>query len=51
MDKLGTHNIGLLHQKCSKHFTHKFTSAENLFLSKLSKKKNKKFLFFHEESL
>ena len=51
MDKLGTHNIGLLHQKCSKHFTHKFTSAENLFLSKLGKRKNKKFLFFPEENL
>ena len=51
MTKVYTNNIDLLHQKCSKRFIYKFSSVENLFTSKLKKRKKKTFLFFPEENL
>ena len=51
MAKVYTNNVNLSHQKCSKYFKSNFTSAEDLFLSKFYKRKEKKFLFFPEENL
>ena len=51
MVNVNNKNVILSHQKCFKNFDTKFNSVEDLFISKLKKKKNKKFIFFPEENL
>tara|TARA_B110001450_G_scaffold253207_1_gene276257 strand:+ start:347 stop:1936 length:1590 start_codon:yes stop_codon:yes gene_type:complete len=44
-------DVILPHQKYFKNFKTNFNSVEDLFISKLKKQKNKKFIFFPEENL